>query len=143
MSKKRFTESVQVSPGRMGALIPPKKDATYIAKDDEGIKQQAREMAEEIRISAAKLKGEGKLARRGRPPRLDKVNKFASAAEKGTMPGETRKTYLVNIGLAEKIEAIAKYKYTTVKETMREAMAEYIARYEKKNGEVRPIPKSD
>jgi len=141
MSKKGFTDKVQINTkNRMDDLIPAKKDATYIAKDDEGIKQQARDTTEEIKRAAAELKASGKLAKRGRPKRIDKNNETAPASERGTIPGETRKTYIVNMTLAEKLEAIAKYKYLTTKEALMEAMRDYVNKYEDENGTVKPLP---
>jgi hypothetical protein len=83
----------------------------------------------------------GQLGRVGRPKRTDKNNEEAPSAEKGTKPGEMRKTYLVSIELDDKINAIAYWDRKTVKEVVNEALSNYVAVYEKKNGAVKPAKK--
>lgn len=84
-------------------------------------------------------KAEG-LGKAGRPPRKDKDNSTASAAERGTLPGEMRKTYLVSKDHAEAVERIAYWQRSTVKDAVAAALKAYIAGYEKKNGPIKPIP---
>lgn len=74
----------------------------------------------------------------GRPP-SGKVPK--SAAEKGTKPGDMRKSYLVNIEQANKIDAIAYWDRQSVKEVVGEAFDDRIKKYEKKSGTVKGKPK--
>ncbi len=87
--------------------------------------------------------------KRGRKPRVDKDNKNATAAEKGTKPGETRKTYLVNKGIAEQIEAIAYWDRESIKDVVNRALSNYIREYalDRKNKDhvlpslsIKPIP---
>lgn len=85
----------------------------------------------------------GALSKRGRPKREDKDNLTASSAERGTKPGDMRKTYLVSIELAEKLDAIAYWDRKSVKESITEAMRNYIAAWEKKNGKVKNPPAKD
>lgn len=66
---------------------------------------------------------------KGRKPRLDKDNKNVSAAEKGTKPGEMRKTYLVNMDLAEQIESIAHWDRKSIKEIVNKAFDKFINDY--------------
>ena len=73
----------------------------------------------------------------GRPPRTDKDNKTAVSAEKGTMPGDKRKTYIVKEEHAAKIDAIAYWEQTTVKEVVNDAFATKINKYEKENGAIK------
>lgn len=77
----------------------------------------------------------------GRPPSLEKDNKAVPSVEKGTKPGEKRKTYIVGIGLADKIDAIAYWQRDSVKDVVKEAFTDRVAKYEKKNGPLKPIKK--
>jgi len=123
---KDFKKSIQ-SAG-LGALIPTSK-----SEEDENIQK--------LRKAAAAAKAAKKIGAKGRPARTDKNNKTASSAERGTKPGEKLKTYLVNIDLADKLEAIAYWDRKTTKEVIGEAMAMYVGSYEKKNGAVKTPPK--
>jgi hypothetical protein len=78
---------------------------------------------------------------KGRPPRADKDNKKVPSVERGTKPGEQRKTYIVNIELANKIDAVAHWEYLSVKDVVNEALVARLAKYEKKNGPVKPVKK--
>ena len=73
----------------------------------------------------------------GRPPRTDKDNKAVPSGERGTLPGEKRKTYIVNSELANKIDAIAYWNRTSVKEVVKDAFTEKVKKYEKKNGAIK------
>lgn len=53
-----------------------------------------------------------------------------------------RKSYLVNIEQADKIDAIALWEGTTVKNVVGEAFDDRIKKYEKKNGPVKAKPKA-
>jgi len=73
----------------------------------------------------------------GRPSRTDKDNRIVPSSERGTLPGEKRKTYIVNTLLADKIDAIAFWDRTSVKEVVKDAFTDKINKYEKKNGPVK------
>lgn len=73
----------------------------------------------------------------GRPPRTDKNNKLTPSGEKGTMPGDKRKTYIVNVELANKIDAIAYWDRTSVKEVVKDAFENKVKKYEQKNGKIK------
>jgi hypothetical protein len=132
----------------IGSLIPtePKKKQSaddkplkFGRKNPPGTYTDSIERMENMRKmkEAAQLKKEaGEYGRRGRPARPDKDNKSVSSAERGTIPGEMRKTYLVNIMLAKQLEAIARYDYKNQKELINEALASYVQAWEKKNGSV-------
>lgn len=107
----------------LGALIPT------------GIKESAE--LPKIRAAAAAMRNDEKIGKVGRPKRSDKDNEAAPSAERGTKPGEARKTYLVNKQLAEKLEDIAYWDRKTMKEVIGESMAAYVASWEKKNGKVK------
>lgn len=74
----------------------------------------------------------------GRPP---SGKKPTTAAEIGTKPGDTRKTYIVSIEQADKIDAIAYWDRQTVKEVVGEAFDDRITKFEKKNGPLKAKPK--
>lgn len=95
---------------------------------------------QKIRDKVGQKKAAGQLTA-GRPKREDKDNASAPSAEKGTKPGEMRKTYLVSKQLDDKINAIAYWERKTVKEVVNEALSNYVAGYEKKNGAVKPAKK--
>ncbi len=76
----------------------------------------------------------------GRPKRQDKDNTLASSSEKGTIPGDKRKTYIVNSESAAKIEAIAYWDRRSIKEVVNDAFSKYINEWERKNGKVKPMP---
>lgn len=63
------------------------------------------------------------------------------SAEKGAAPGFMRKTYMVNIDLSEKIEAIVFQERSTLKDVMFEMQSNYVKAWEKKNDPV-PVRKS-
>ena len=70
----------------------------------------------------------------GRPKRTDKDNTKVPGRERGTKPGETRKGYIVNIELADQIDAIAFWDHKKIKDAVQEAFTDYVVKWEKKNG---------
>jgi hypothetical protein len=72
-----------------------------------------------------------------RPKRADKDNEKVSSAEKGTKPGEARKTYILPVELIHKSAEIAYIERKYEKEIVTEALLKYVAAYEKKNGEIK------
>jgi hypothetical protein len=73
----------------------------------------------------------------GKPPRIDKDHNSVPSSERGTLPGEKRKTYIVNTELADKIDAIAFWDRLTVKEVVNNAFTDTVEKYEKKNGPIK------
>ncbi|HYH15272.1 MAG TPA: hypothetical protein VD794_08630 [Flavisolibacter sp.] len=71
----------------------------------------------------------------------NEMAKEESAKTKGLKEGEERRTYIVNADVAEKLDAIAYWDRLTIKEVVNTALADYAAKYEKKNGPIRPVPK--
>lgn len=65
----------------------------------------------------------------------------ASTSKRGTKPDETRATLIVNEEVLEKLKAIAYWERTLIKDVVNEALEESVKRYEKKHGEIQPIPK--
>lgn len=58
-----------------------------------------------------------------------------------TKPGEVRATFIVNKEALEKLKAVAYWDRILIKDVINTALEEAIARYEKKNGVINPIPK--
>lgn len=73
----------------------------------------------------------------GRPKRTDKDNTTATAAERGTKPGDGRKTYIVNMALSEKINHIAWFERKKTKEVVNEAFTDRVAKFEKVQGPIK------
>lgn len=76
----------------------------------------------------------------GRPARKDKDNTQVPSIEKGTKPGEKRKTYIVNSDLADKVDAIAYWDRTRVKHVVNDAFTWIVNKWEKANGPVKKVP---
>jgi len=58
----------------------------------------------------------------------------------GTKEKETRATFIVNEDLLEKMKSVAYWDRVLIKDIANQALEEYIARYEKKNGEIKAMP---
>jgi hypothetical protein len=56
------------------------------------------------------------------------------------MEGFTRKTYIVNEELSNKIDAISYWGRSTLKDVVFEMQTAFIKAWEKKNGTLKPIP---
>lgn len=59
----------------------------------------------------------------------------------GTKEKETRATFIVNEDLLEKMKAVAYWDRVLIKDIINQALEEHIVRYEKKNGEIKAMPK--
>jgi len=77
--------------------------------------------------------------KRGRPKTSTKTP--ISTSEEGTKEDETRATFIVKKESLEKLKAIAYWDRVLIKEVINTALEEYLSRYEKKTGEIKPIPK--
>lgn len=77
----------------------------------------------------------------GRPPRTDKDNSSVKTVEKGTKPGEARKTYILGTVLIKKIDGISFWENRSIKEVVSEALTDFVNKWEKKNGPVK-MPES-
>lgn len=119
---KDFTKNIKNA--GLGSLIP-----TSANKESASLPK--------IRKAAAAMKEARLIGAKGRPKRTDKDNESVPSAERGTKLGETRKTYLVNKEAADKLDAIAYWDRKTIKEVIGEAIGNYIAAYEKKNGTIK------
>jgi hypothetical protein len=59
----------------------------------------------------------------------------------GTKEKETRATFIVNEDLLEKMKSIAYWDRVLIKDLINQVLEEHLARYEKKNGEIKAMPK--
>lgn len=77
--------------------------------------------------------------KRGRP--VTQTKEITKSSQEGTKEKETRATFIVNEELLDKLKAIAYWDRVLIKEVVDTALQETVAKYEKKNGDIKPIPK--
>lgn len=77
--------------------------------------------------------------KRGRP--VTQTKEITKSSQEGTKVNETRATFIINEELLEKVKAIAYWERELIKDTINKALQETVAKYEKKNGDIQPIPK--
>jgi hypothetical protein len=77
--------------------------------------------------------------KRGRP--VTQTKEITKSSQEGTKEKETRATFIVNEDLLDKLKAIAYWDRVLIKDVVNTALQEIVAKYEKKNGEIKPIPK--
>lgn len=77
--------------------------------------------------------------KRGRP--VTQTKEITKSSQEGTKDNETRATFIVNEDLLEKLKAIAYWDRVLIKDVVNTALQETVAKYEKKNGDIKPIPK--
>jgi len=77
--------------------------------------------------------------KRGRPKTSTRV--VTKSSQEGTKEKETRATFIVNEELLDKLKAIAYWDRVLIKDVVNTALQEIVAKYEKKNGDIKPIPK--
>jgi len=85
------------------------------------------------------LLGDNDKPKRGRPK--TSTREITKSSQEGTKEKETRATFIVNEELLEKLKAIAYWDRKLIKEVVDTALQEAVAKYEKKNGDIKPIPK--
>jgi hypothetical protein len=78
-------------------------------------------------------------ARRGRP--VTQTKEISKASQEGTLEGETRATFIVKEDTVEKLKAVAYWDRIRIKDVINSALEEYLTKYERKSGEIKPIPK--
>ena len=66
---------------------------------------------------------------------------ITKSSQKGTKQNEIRATFIVDEGKLEKLKAVAYWDRLKIKEVVSNALNEYLENYEKKNGEIKSIPK--
>jgi hypothetical protein len=77
--------------------------------------------------------------KRGRP--VTQTKEITKSSQEGTKENETRATFIINEELLEKLKAIAYWDRVLIKDVINTALQETVAKYEKKNGAIKPIPK--
>lgn len=77
--------------------------------------------------------------KRGRPK--TSTREITKSSQEGTKEKETRATFIVNEELLDKLKAIAYWDRKLIKEVVDTALQDAIDKYEKKNGDIKPIPK--
>jgi len=77
--------------------------------------------------------------KRGRP--VTQTKEITKSSQEGTKENETRATFIVNEELLDKLKAIAYWERKLIKEVVDTALQDAIGKYEKKNGDIKPIPK--
>lgn len=102
--------------------------------DSKGIGALFNEVNELLRNEGAEKKHG-----RGRPKTSTRV--ISKSSQEGTKEGDTRATFILKEELLDKLKAIAYWDRVMIKEVINTALSEYVAKYEKKNGEVKPITK--
>lgn len=77
--------------------------------------------------------------KQGRP--RTNFKEVKNKSEVGTIEGEIRATLILKIELLDKIKAVAYWDRLKIKDVVNNAMTDFINKYEKANGEIKPIPK--
>ena len=77
--------------------------------------------------------------KRGRP--VTQTKEITKSSQEGTKENETRATFIINEELLEKLKAIAYWDRVLIKDVVNTALQDTIAKYEKKSGAIKPIPK--
>ena len=77
--------------------------------------------------------------KRGRP--VTQTKEITKSSQEGTKEKETRATFIVNEELLEKLKAIAYWDRVLIKDVVNTALQEIVVKYEKKNGDIKSIPK--
>ena len=76
--------------------------------------------------------------KRGRP--VTQTKEITKSSQEGTKENETIATFIINEELLEKLKAIAYWERLLIKDVTTNAFIDAIAKYEKKNGAIKPIP---
>jgi len=84
------------------------------------------------------LLGDNDKPKRGRPK--TSTREITKSSQEGTKENETRATFIINEELLEKLKAIAYWDRVLIKDVVNTALQEAVAKYEEKNGVIKPIP---
>ena len=89
------------------------------------------------------LLGDTNQAEQTAEPKEPKAAKkeITKTSQIGTKEKETRATFIVNEDLLEKMKSLAYWDRVLIKDIVNNAFEDYIARHEKKNGEIKEMPK--
>ena len=66
---------------------------------------------------------------------------ITKSSQKAAKQNEIRATFIVDEEKLEKLKAVAYWDRLKIKEVLNNALEEYLENYEKKNGEIKPVPK--
>jgi hypothetical protein len=77
--------------------------------------------------------------KRGRP--VTQTKEITKSSQEGTKENETRATFIINEELLEKLKAIAYWDRVLIKDVVNTSLQDIVAKYEKKSGPIKPIPK--
>ena len=77
--------------------------------------------------------------KRGRP--VTQTKEITKSSQEGTKENETRATFIINEDLLEKLKAIAYWDRVLIKDVVNTALQDTVAKYEKKKGDIKPVPK--
>ena len=127
MSKKNFTGGLSSLLGEQ--VEKPKKAKNYIENESVFFDLSNED----------KAKREKEKRKVGRPQTVFKT--ITKSSQEGTKENETRATFIVDEALLDKLKAIAYWDRVLIKEVINSALQDVVAKYEKKNGIVKPIPK--
>ena len=95
------------------------------------------------RLGVEALLGEGSHTttkkKIGRP--RTQTKEVTKSSQEGTISGETRATFIVNEEALEKLKRKAYWDRILIKEVLAGMIEDGIAKYERKHGEIKPLPK--
>jgi hypothetical protein len=77
--------------------------------------------------------------KRGRP--VTQTKEITKSSQEGTKENETRATFIINEELLDKLKAIAYWERVLIKDVINSSLVDTVAKYEKKSGAIKPIPK--
>lgn len=77
--------------------------------------------------------------KRGRP--VTQTKEITKSSQDGTKDKETRATFIINEELLDKLKAIAYWDRVLIKDVVNNLLQDLIDKYEKENGNIKPIPK--
>jgi hypothetical protein len=78
--------------------------------------------------------------KRGRP--IKNIREITKSSQEGLPENEIRATIIVKMDALEKMKAIAYWDRKKIRDVFGDAVAQYLAAYEKKNGPVQPVPEA-
>ena len=88
------------------------------------------------------LLGGAPIQRKETRGRKKTVNReITKSSQEGTREGETRATFIVKEDLLENLKGISYWERRMIKEVIGEALGDYVARYEKEKGGIKPLNK--
>ena len=93
----------------------------------------------ETEIVGTPINEDIEMRKRGRPK--TQFKEITKSSQEGTKENETRATFIINEELLDKLKAIAYWDRVLIKDVVNTALQDTIAKYEKKSGAIKPIPK--